>query len=197
MKILKLSIINLTRLKIKSITQITIIIMCLSVISVSTNLNNLINEYIKVQYNTYANNLTISNILVRYIFILMIFIITIMIFSILKVNMEQSANDKINEITIYKAIGYNNFHIFSIIVYEFIILTTIGSILSCVNSYVVLKFITKLINRILNINILIDIRNFVQINIFILLILYIICIYVSLKFIYKINKIQILKLLDN
>lgn len=111
--------------------------------------------------------------------------------------MEQSANDKINEITIYKAIGYNNFHIFSIIVYEFIILTTIGSILSCVNSYVVLKFITKLINRILNINILIDIRNFVQINIFILLILYIICIYVSLKFIYKINKIQILKLLDN
>ena len=197
MKILKLSIINLTRLKIKSITQITIIIMCLSVISVSTNLNNLINEYIKVQYNTYANNLTISNILVRYIFILMIFIITIMIFSIQKVNMEQSANDKINEITIYKAIGYNNFHIFSIIVYEFIILTTIGSILSCVNSYVVLKFITKLINRILNINILIDIRNFVQINIFILLILYIICIYVSLKFIYKINKIQILKLLDN
>lgn len=144
MKILKLSIINLTRLKIKSITQITIIIMCLSVISVSTNLNNLINEYIKVQYNTHANNLTISNILVRYIFILMIFIITIIIFSILKVNMEQSANDKINEITIYKAIGYNNFHIFSIIVYEFIILTTIGSVLSCVNSYFVLKFITKL-----------------------------------------------------
>jgi putative ABC transport system permease protein len=272
MRILKLSILNITRSKYKSIIYITIISLLVSFYYLSWGISNLLNRYIdesilkdkslneitiqfgeeKVIYNeitkikdidgivdvnyflidsnikitvddynniesissnvdkiinkTYNNyeityndsklyEIKFINNINRILKILVLMILLIIILSLI-LTINQSINDRISEIVIYKSIGYSNLNLFKLLFYECILIVTVSNIIS----FIVSKGLIILFKKLLRLYFFVDLNSIKYTNLIDTLIIfgliYLICVISSILSINKIRKLSIKSIID-
>lgn len=160
----------------------------------NTNLNSIINplDYIIYSEGSTEFQQNISKNLKNILDILTLFI-SILTFICLNIIVKNSIDERIHEIAIYKSVGYKNKYLFSLVLFELLILITISYIFAMLFSKIVLYFILNFISNKTNIT-LINYNIFYQ-YIYPLLLLYFISIFISYLTLFKIKKLSLKMLL--
>lgn len=122
-----------------------------------------------------------------------IIFITIITFICLNIIVKNTIDERIQEIAIYKSVGYKNKFLFLLILFESFILVTFSYLFAMLFSKIILYFVINLISSKTNI-ILINNNKFYQ-YVFPLVLVYLICICASYIALLKIKKISLKKLL--
>lgn len=195
MFILKLSFINLKRRKSKNIINIlmmSVIIFLLSIcIEMSQIFNLYIDRYLK-ESGSIINDIVMFNNINKILNILFILIIIISIISII-VTINNFVSDRINEIVLYKSIGYKNTHLFQLLFFENIMILSISYIVSIILSNLFIYIIIFVFKRYLYINIMYSIYTILSCD---LIIVCFMCFFISIFMINKVRKLSIKSLID-
>ena len=198
MFILKLSFINLKRRKSKNIINIlmmSVIIFLLSIcIEMSQIFNLYIDRYLK-ESGSIINDIVMFNNINKIFNILFILIIIISIISII-VTINNFVSDRINEIVLYKSIGYKNTHLFQLLFFENIMILSISYIVSIILSNLFIYIIIFVFKRYLYINIMYSIYTILSCDLIILIIVCFMCFFISIFMINKVRKLSIKSLID-
>ena len=175
MFILKLSFINLKRRKSKNIINILMMSVIIFLLSICIEMSQIFNLYIDRYLKESGSIISIISIIVT---------------------INNFVSDRINEIVLYKSIGYKNTHLFQLLFFENIMILSISYIVSIILSNLFIYIIIFVFKRYLYINIMYSIYTILSCDLIILIIVCFMCFFISIFMINKVRKLSIKSLID-
>ncbi len=148
------------------------------------NIKAIIQDFSKNEYyNVVINDRSIFNIniinVVKAVSLIILVIVVLLTLSTISINIRKSIDERQHEIALFKAVGYNRKHLFTLIFSESILILVISFVLSLVLTKLLLIFAvnpilnktiaSNLIGRSIDINVITIIASFIICTIFVLI----------------------------